>query len=181
MKKQDFLAMIEADKAAQNTALIEIQRKIAESQIADEIEELKRDESVIKHRLRFIATIDKHADEIALAFSELKLTEDNYIAIRSDAKSLEKFSQLLATYAKGANVVEDKALYRALPFILSRDKATAEQLRKHLAHATTRQAGMILNMLQRLKLATYDKLTKEYTFASDSRVFKKLATIYAIA
>jgi hypothetical protein len=180
MKKLDFAQFIIARKTENLKALESIRALIAQSNNIAELEKLKESESVIAHRLRFLSTIDKNdstLDAIGGAFVQLQLTESEFVRIEKDAKSIDKFSQLLESYSTKADKIKDKALKTALPYVLKTQFTTAAQLQKVLNHQTTRQSSMILNMLERLKLATVDRDSKVYTFKTDSSVFKRLSEI----
>lgn len=187
MKANEFIAHVTTRIEDNAVALASVQAQIQDCDVVDQLEELKASESVIKHRMRFLALLNN--DEIAKSVAALKITAAQLIEVEKDAKSLAKAAELFAALKNNRriSVDADDALAQAVAHFVATNFATisAESLRRSLfskrsnytvAHSTKRQAQMILNLLARLNVCA-KKTRDEFEF-TDNVIVQKLNSIY---
>jgi len=189
MKKQDYISHVESRIASVTQALADLESKLADCASADEREVLAENVSNAKARIAFLAMIAN--EDCASIASAIKLSRDSLIAVERDAKALAKVAELFSALKQSRKISwsYDDALAQAIAYLIATDFADCDSdtLRRAIkskrseykqCHIGTRQSDMILNMLERLNVATR-KDNRVRTFDKTSEIVTRLNAIYA--
>ncbi len=191
MKTNEMIAHIEARIEANAKLESEAQKRLNDAQSADEVLECKKLVSKYATKQKYLAMLVKSEETIA-SVCDARVSAEQLETIESDSYMLAKLAYLAQAlkFKRKVSFSDDDALAQALEYIAESNfqSIDADTLRKRLktkksdytiAHATNRQAYMILNLLARLNAA--EKKDKAFSFDSKNALIKKIASAYAKA